>query len=431
MSISDDAAQRRENARHTDSGRFGEHAHSDPEIDLSEDGYPLEWEPTPPVYDMPASQLAEAVKRIERANRRLERAGVEERFTYEVEHYIHVPENDVVGVSAVHLTLNTPVIRQAGWAFAGAHELTADGHIVNYGSARVDEMRCDHCGHARRRGKVYSVVNNEGEQKVVGSNCLGAFLGIRPEGLWAMTFDLEDAPDGEDDEEARWSASTGDVTVEAVDLIGAALAASHDGEHFVPKSKATFQDPPTAQRVAENLRSLVKEGQEPERRANAERILAWVNEQPDGGSDYIDNLRAVLAGKERWVARKHFGIGASAIAAHRNALAWAARDALKKEENDRLYEPGHVGQVGERLRDRPMTVTASHAPIEGDYGYSTRLTFRDDETGAQVTWNASGWRSFDVGQKLVVTGTVKEHGEFRGTDQTVLTRGKLKSPEGE
>lgn len=418
------ATDRREAARDRHSGEFGEQTHTAPEMELVAEP---EWEYRPLVYSMPLSRLPEAVKRVDRANRRLERAGVEERFEMEFEEYVDVPENDVVGVSAVRLTLSSPRLSLSGWKFAGAHEMTADGHIVNYGPAKVEEMRCDHCGHARRRGKVYTVVNRDGEVKVVGSNCIGAFLGVRPEGLWSLTFDLEDDHGDEDDEGGVWARSTGDVTVPALDLVGAALAASNDGQHFVPKSKATEKDPSTASKVEGELRAMVAAGEEPERRAQAEKILAWVNEQPTGDSEYIDNLRSVLAGKERWVGRKHFGIGVSAVSAYRNAQEWAARDAQKRQDADALYKQGHLGDAGERLRDRPMTLMVAQAYPGDLYGPTTRMVFRDNETGRQVLWWASGDRSHEwhEGDAVVLTATVKEHGNFNGADQTVVSRGKL------
>lgn len=423
------AANRREEARDRLTGEFGEHRHTAPDFELATETY-IEPESWTPIYDMPLSHVGEAKKRIERANRRLARAGVAERFTIDVEEYVHVPEGDTVGVAAARVTLNSPQLSIGGWKFSAAHEMTADGHIVNYGPTKVEEMRCDHCGHARRRGKVFTVVNNQGEQKVVGSNCLTAFLGIRPEGLWSLTFDLE----AKDDDEERdvWSGATGDKVVPALDLVGAALAASKDGMEFVPKSRASIETPSTAAVVEKDLSTMVAAGEEPERRAQAETILAWVNAQPDGDSDYIDNLRSVLAGKERWVGRKHFGIGVSAVSAYRNAQEWAARDAQKREESEALYKQGHIGEPGVRFRDRKMTLMVAQI-IPGDlYGPKTRMVFRDDETGRQVLWWASGDRTFDIeeGQAVTVTATVSEHGEYHGADQTTVQRAKLQFPEG-
>ena len=424
------AAHRREEARDRLTGEFGEHQHTAPDIELTADT-DVEPDTWTPVYDMPLSHVTEAKKRIERANRRLARAGVEERFSIDVEEYVHIPEGEAVGIAAARVTLNTPQLSIGGWKFSAAHEMTADGHIVNYGPAKVEEMRCDHCGHARRRGKVFTVINEQGERKVVGSNCLTAFLGIRPEGLWSLTFDLE----AKDDEEERdvWSGATGDKVVPALDLVGAALAASKDGMEFVPKSRASIETPSTASVVEKDLSTMVAAGEEPERRAQAETILAWVNAQPDGDSDYIDNLRSVLAGKERWVGRKHFGIGVSAVSAYRNAQEWAARDAQKREEAEALYRQGHLGEIGVRFRDRPMTLQVADVRDGGEWGPTTRMVFRDDETGRQVIWWASGDRSHGLseGDSVTLTATVSEHSDFQGADQTVVKRGKLTFPDGE
>lgn len=66
------------------------------------------------------------------------------------------------------------------------------------------------------------------------------------------------------------------------------------------------------------------------------------------------------------------------------------------------------------------------------YGYrpsfGTMLILQTDD-GHLIKWSSSSTRSEDVGDEVVITGgTVKEHAEYRGDDQTVITRAKIEKP---
>ena len=144
-------------------------------------------------YKVRKSSLPEALKRIDKANRRLERAGITERFEVTTREYLHRDENSAVLTEMVGLTLNRPSISYEGWAFVGAHQSTPDGNIVSYGSGeRAVDMRCEHCGHNRPRSAVYTLRHESGDTAQVGSSCMKDFLGIAPAGLWALTADPVD-----------------------------------------------------------------------------------------------------------------------------------------------------------------------------------------------------------------------------------------------
>jgi len=48
-----------------------------------------------------------------------------------------------------------------------------------------------------------------------------------------------------------------------------------------------------------------------------------------------------------------------------------------------------------------------------------------DENGNILIWKASGSKSFEIGSKYKLTGTVSEHSEYEGKKQTLLQRCKL------
>lgn len=77
-----------------------------------------------------------------------------------------------------------------------------------------------------------------------------------------------------------------------------------------------------------------------------------------------------------------------------------------------------VGTVGERI-EIEVTVIAARRQ-EGYYGPST-VHHMEDAAGNRYLWN-TGSKSWEVGDKRHIRGTVKEHKVFRNVNTTILTR---------
>lgn len=376
-----------------------------------------------PVYTMPAAYLPYAEEKIRGANQRLKRHGIEERFEIEVGHRVVTREGQTKAV--VDITLNRPSISLAGWTFEGAHDFTPDGRVVHHYSdpnvaETVTDNRCDHCGHNRRRERVMTITNEQGETKQIGSNCLQAFLGVRPQGLWALTDDVDL---GDMEELARESPNLhgSSAVIPAESLIVAALAATGDGREYVSQANATMEQSSTSSVVARDWDELMERGDTAARRTLARKVLRWVA-QAEGDSDYIGNLKAVLGGKDRYVGEKHIAIAASAVAAYRNEEARAEREAARAARIANRVS-GYLAAEGDKVADVPATVLGTRE-FDTHYGTTTLVRMRAD-TGHTVTWFASGVKDFEEGAKVMVSGRVKKHDQYDGDDQTVLTRAKL------
>jgi len=84
----------------------------------------------------------------------------------------------------------------------------------------------------------------------------------------------------------------------------------------------------------------------------------------------------------------------------------------------------HVGTPGKR---ETFSVTLDFVTgYETPYGYTTVLKFKTP-TGATLVWKASNppVGRKDVGRTFALTGTVKEHGEYKGAKQTIVSRCKV------
>lgn len=83
---------------------------------------------------------------------------------------------------------------------------------------------------------------------------------------------------------------------------------------------------------------------------------------------------------------------------------------------------GYLGEPKERIEVRARLIGISR--FNTAFGVTTVLRFKDELTGNLLIWRASktALGSSDRGKMFDVTGTVKEHGVYKGQKQTVCTR---------
>ena len=101
----------------------------------------------------------------------------------------------------------------------------------------------------------------------------------------------------------------------------------------------------------------------------------------------------------------------------------------EEQERQRKARSQWVGEIGEKITT--PAVMESHAWFEAPSfrGYGTDVitvyTFRDDNGNALVWKTSSGGLEFIEGKRVTVTGTVKDHNEYREEKQTQLKRVKV------
>lgn len=395
-----------------------------------------------PVYQVPEFAVEEATKRIEKANRRLERAGIEERFEATWgESYVLTIEVDRQPVKRWYrdLELSAPSISYGGWEFVAVLDQVGpnDSDLVarcrpgaELNGWRPESVRCDHCGKVRSRSNTYVVRHEDGTVKQVGSSCMQNFLGIRPSGLWTLEMDPLDKIDEWMD--VQHSSGRSDAAT-ARDVIATAIAATDGGKHYVSTTSAQYgagtatSDTvkkalgmwPTDKHDRDHIAEIAARAQEVSQ-ADIDEVLAYAQEL-EGDGDYATNLR--LLARQEWTGTKHVGILASAVSS------WA-RDKGRRVERERqvaAYVPGHMAAPGEKIAGNTVTVTKVQY-IDDPYSYHggvNTLVIMRDEAGHEVKWFASGRKELDAGQQLKLTGgTVKAHATYQERDQTVITRVK-------
>jgi hypothetical protein len=99
----------------------------------------------------------------------------------------------------------------------------------------------------------------------------------------------------------------------------------------------------------------------------------------------------------------------------------------------------HIGAIGEKLTVEVVLVNDySYVDYKYNWGGTTHYIYTmRDANGNEYVWkttnhlvivvpdNTSEWVAIHKGDTMQITGTVKEHSEYNGTKQTVLTRCKF------
>ncbi len=351
---------------------------------------------------------------------------------------VHVPRfHDPRRVDRIVLVVEGESPKYQGWSFLAALDhLSGDaGEAVNViravpGAAKLPtEYRtrgpvCDHCKTKRRRGATYVVQHDDGRTVQVGSTCIADFLGrdaLRAAALAELLASIASACDDED-EGGSWG-SARETEFRLDDVLGyVAMAIRHAG--WIPRSRTREEGGlATAdlamiireikrtgryQRGEEDLRALnLEEGDV----ARVERAVAWAEAIPeDTDSDYLHNLRAIA--RCNLVTHKTLGLAASIIAA-------CEREDAKRAAKDRPAAPAYFGKVKERARF--VLTCVGYSAFDTLYG-TTHLFRFQDSNGSVAVWKASSQQEIRQGGTYTIVGTVKEHGEYKGRPQTVLTR---------
>lgn len=96
------------------------------------------------------------------------------------------------------------------------------------------------------------------------------------------------------------------------------------------------------------------------------------------------------------------------------------RDIIEAKHPSKISE--HVGQIGDKIElDVRHVRTGSYST---QFGITDVHTFEDAD-GNNFVWKTSAYADFEGGAKLHIKATIKDHDEYNGVKQTILTRCKV------
>ena len=413
-------------------GQFGERRGSDSDVslDYSPDTDAIDETPPSRTYTIPQHYVQLFEERIAASNRKLERAGADERFTYTIRNSSRNDNGTIVQVADI--TLDQPTIAIGDYDFLAYHRRAENGHFTTSAQGRdVDEPtdgRCDHCHQNRHRSHLYTVQDRQsGETFQVGSSCLELFFGARPKGLWALEAD-EDL-DFEDIEYAAGDfRNVGSTAYDADDVLIAAYRATKNGTEYVSRDKAMYSGARATADVVSEALAHAGDTTPPtaEELAFVERAKKRLESL--GDEEYERNLKAVLAENEdgqRIVGHKHIGLAASVVSVIARDDRDKNRAAAREAAADR-WPKSFYAEPGTQL-DKLEVKVAQVKRIPTDFGLMTIVDFEAPD-GHLISWKTGSEVKFEAGDTTLLRAKVADNTVYQGQHQTVVKRPSFTDP---
>lgn len=293
---------------------------------------------------------------------------------------------------------------------------------------------CDHCQTNRRRKDVYVVQDRStGEQLQIGRTCLRDFMGVDDPAKIANRFAsfAEMMSMGETyggpNEPMFPVEQVLALTVTCVRLFGwcsrAMLERIGDPDLETTAFYVTRAMTPSIMldKSERALQKHILEASTDEDREKGREIMSHVRETMGDKTDYEHNLKTLFA-KDVIFGYKRLPLLVSAYAAWRRYTKAQEKKAAQKAQ---AAHSKWQGELKERLRGINVVMTDQRSIGFNDFGETYLIKFRDTE-GNLYSWFTGRTIDADEGDAMVIDGTVKKHNEYNGTQETVLTRVKVK-----
>lgn len=285
------------------------------------------------------------------------------------------------------------------------HNFVEDADVEEFRERRV----CDHCHTKRNRSKSVILRDESGKFIQVGTTCLSDFVNADVDDLVnGMALCAEDFRFTERDAESFYGGSFRENYIhyelsEAIPVIHRAI--KKDG--FAPSSSGMASTKYLAYKVLnyEERLNVKKEDTEV-----TPKIIEWMSSL-ENTSSFNGNL--IQIAKNGYVSYKTLGFLCAAVNSY---LSESIKKEIKKE-----IKSEHVGNVGDKITVEVILTKVSY--FDSFYGMMAFYIFTDTD-GNVFVWKTANDIKYEIGDKFTIKGTVKEHSEYRGVKQTILTRVK-------
>ena len=338
-----------------------------------------------------------------------------------------------VTVVSIDIEMN---FKYEGWAVKGcvsrkdgieqAHFGFEEDNVELSRQFRHNDFHCDHCHRKSNRNHVVIIQHENGELRQVGSTCLDDYCGIDGEII------------------VRWNDALGEIAYADAVLNGDIMDIDRCG-FFCECGHPCYSVEEILQLAAATIRmcGFVKSGYEdstsdivkgffgtahlkrPEitesDKQDAISAISWIRSEVTQDeidhSEYLYNLQQII--KAGYATFRHFGMLVSLIPTFKRAMEKKRQDYIKEQAK---RAGTFLGEVGKKLSaDVTLTRVTSYDSMYGT-GYIYSMM---DASGNTLVWFASRSQGHNDGDTFKITGTVKEHKEYHGIKQTVLTRCKI------
>lgn len=274
---------------------------------------------------------------------------------------------------------------------------------------------CEHCNTNRRRKITVLLMNDENKLIQIGRSCLKDYIGYDVEAQLKY-MDLLDELVREIGE--QWSGITGSSYVPYIELAKYLTFVEQEiNEHgWASKSSVERIEQSTAYQA--ELRMNNWDSKHPDEEVTPSEYvlnaLEWIRTTEDTSRDYMANLQIMCKGE--YIRVKDMGYVASLLSTYAKHLEYQKKKELEAKGKANSQ---HVGIVGKREVFELTYVR--HNSFETNFGMMRIYNFMDDN-GNTLVWKTGNFLELNVGDKIKLKATVKEHSVYRDENQTVITR---------
>ena len=331
----------------------------------------------------------------------------------------------------------------AGWRFIASLEHTHEGNIIKAADKdfgvpekyyHADPV-CEHCNTKKSRKGTYVIRNEEtGDFKQVGKSCLRDYTGgMDAEAIasYISMFDAliqaEEVLEGgrmrfyyDTEEILRYMAETIRHFGYVKSGYGNYGTSSRATDYYAVDHGSRFLGPEEVVRLRGEMEAAGFDANSPKTIELVTKAREWIAEQPEA-SNYLHNLK--VASALDYADPGNLNILASLFPAYDREIEYQAAKAERERERAaeaaKAQASAHVGKVGDRIVvdvDSAKCVTSFNSDFGTTFIY--RIVGKD---GNVYIWKTGSILNDEIAK---IKGTVKEHSEFRGVKQTVLTRCK-------
>lgn len=392
-------------------------------------------------YRIPEHNLGTFTAKIDKLNKTAVKLGcqpilVTELCTEDIKERSEFTDEPTGRITRYHIiTVKGEAPKLNGWAFIATLQHLPDGNIIKATPGETDLPKqyrtnkpiCDHCKKDwLHRKDTFIVRNEQGKLKQIGRQCLADFLGHQsPEQIANYANRLFQLNEELDEEERLYNSYP--MTSHYYDLVEylSMTVAVIESRGWVSakmiregKDGISTAGEVDNQLTNRNLRESERIYSQPKHRELALKAIDWIRNDAIPKSDYEHNL--VLLTKNGTFPIVNAGIVASLIAVYQREF-----DRREQAKDSPLANSQYVGKEGDKIQVNVNILRVLY--IENGYGYrpaSTAIIKMQDERGNLYTWFTQVG-DMEQEQKYTIKGTVKRHQEYKGVQETVLTRCKV------
>jgi len=347
----------------------------------------------------------------------------------------------------VSLSGIAPII--AGWELIASCETKENGTLIKTipGKVYPPEYRelliCEHCNSDRRRKYTFIVRNiHTNEFKMVGKSCLKDFLGHVDPNFYASYLEIINISE---DEYLEDKIPTSGLKFDIQRYCNIVAAVIRE-RGFTSKAKAAEQEgvlatSDIAERIITDILGKYTIDITDNDKEIAEKALNWIKNLPEYNlNDYMYSIH--LLSQEKSIKPKDFGFVASIIPAY---LRTVEKEIIAEKKVTQAKEESisdYIGTPGEKIQLELTYISSASYEFQIS-AWTSQTNFIHkflDNSGNIFIWktakhigefvNGKKWYDRDridvnAGYNLKLKGSIKDHSEFRGEKQTILTRCKI------